>query len=120
VIAWRRITTREVTIGGTTVPEGARLMLALGAANHDPSVFPEPGEFDIHRPNAKVQLSFGRGIHYCLGQHLARVESEIVIRQLFQRFPYMRLVPGQDVRYPRNISFRGPVSMQVEPAAAGA
>jgi cytochrome P450 len=118
VIAWRRITTREVTIGGTTVPAGARLMLALGAANHDPSVFPEPDEFDIHRPNAKVQLSFGRGIHYCLGQHLARVESEIVIRQLSQRFPDLRLAPGQEVRYPRNISFRGPVSMQVEWTAA--
>jgi hypothetical protein len=48
------------------------------------------------------------------------VESEIVIRQLSQRFPYMRLVPGQDVRYPRNISFRGPVGMQVELAAAEA
>lgn len=114
VIAWRRITTREVTIGDTTLPLGARLMLALGAANHDPTVFPDPDEFDIHRPNANVQLSFGRGIHFCLGHYLARVECEIVIRQLSQRFPDMRLVPGQDLRYPRNISFRGPVSMQVE------
>lgn len=114
VIAWRRITTREVMIDGTAVPKGARLMLALGAANHDPTVFPDPDEFDIHRANANVQLSFGRGTHYCLGQLLARVESEIVIRQLAQRFPDMRLVPDQDLRYPRNISFRGPVSMQVE------
>ena len=114
VITWRRITTREVTIGDTTLPQGARLMLGLGAANHDPTVFPDPDEFDIHRPNANVQLSFGRGIHYCLGHYLARVESEIVIRQLSQRFPDMRLVPSQDLHYPRNISFRGPVSMQVE------
>jgi len=114
VIAWRRITTRKVEIGGTVVPGGARLMLALGAANHDPSVFPEPEEFAIDRANAKVQLSFGRGIHYCLGHLLARVELEIVLRQLSQRFPSMRLVPGQDLEFPRNISFRGPVSMEVE------
>ncbi|MGW4488044.1 cytochrome P450 [Amycolatopsis sp. NPDC004368] len=114
VIAWRRITTRQVTIGDTVVPEGARLMLGLGAANHDPAVFPEPAEFEIHRANAKVQLSFGRGIHYCLGQALARVETEIVLRQRSQRFPDLRLVPGQDVRYPRNISFRGPVGLYVE------
>lgn len=118
VIAWRRITTRKVTIGDTVVPEGARLMLGLGAANHDPAVFGDPEEFEIHRPNAKVQISFGRGIHYCLGHALARVETGIVLRQLSQRFPDLRLVPGQDVRYPRNISFRGPVSMLVEWTAA--
>ncbi|WIX77275.1 cytochrome P450 [Amycolatopsis carbonis] len=114
VIAWRRVTTREVTIGDTVVPDGARLVLGLGAANHDPAVFAEPEEFEIHRANAKVQLSFGRGIHYCLGQLLARVETEIVLRHLSQRFPDLRLAAGQDVRYPRNISFRGPVSMLVE------
>lgn len=114
MIAWRRITTREVTIGDTVVPEGARLMLGLGAANHDPAVLPEPEEFEIHRTNAQVQLSFGRGIHYCLGQALARVETEIMLRQLSQRFRDLRLVPGQDVRYPRNISFRGPVGLHVE------
>ncbi|MFB7288901.1 cytochrome P450 [Actinacidiphila glaucinigra] len=114
VIAWRRITTRAVTVGGIPVPAGARLILGLGSANHDPTVFADPEEFEIHRPDAKAHLSFGKGIHYCLGQRLARAESEIVLRQLAQRFPNMRLVPGQEFRYPRNISFRGPVSMQVE------
>ncbi|WP_394619682.1 cytochrome P450 [Lentzea sp. JNUCC 0626] len=114
VIAWRRVTTRPAEIGGTALPEGARLMLALGAANHDPAVFPDPEEFDVERPNAHTQLSFGRGIHFCLGHLLARVELETVLGLLSQRFPSMRLVPGQDVRYPRNISFRGPISLEVE------
>ena len=89
-------------------------MLAFGAANHDPSVFPEPEVFDIRRDNARVQLSFGKGTHFCLGQHLGRVEARTVIGLLARRFPDLRLVEGQTVTYPRNISFRGPESLVVE------
>ncbi|MDQ0634343.1 cytochrome P450 [Arthrobacter pascens] len=114
VIAWRRLTTRDVAIDGVAVPAGSKLMLAFGAANHDPSMFPEPERFDIRRDNARLQLSFGKGTHFCLGQHLARVEARIVIGMLTQRFPNMRLVEDQHLTFSANISFRGPEKLLVE------
>ena len=71
VITWRRITKEEVDIGGVRVPAQAKLLLLLGSANRDPSVFPEPDRFDIRRANAREHLSFGFGPHACLGTPLA-------------------------------------------------
>ncbi|MGQ4599833.1 cytochrome P450 [Nocardia sp. R6R-6] len=118
VIAWRRITTRETSIGGVQVPAGAKLMLSLGSANHDPAMFPDPESFDIRRPNARLQLSFGKGTHFCLGQHLGRVEARTVIRLLSERFPDLQLKADQSYTFPRNISFRGPEHLHVEWKAA--
>ena len=114
VIAWRRITTKPVTIRGVDIPADARLMLAFGAANHDSSVFPEPEKFDIERENARIQISFGKGTHFCLGQHLGRVEARTVLGTLARRFPDLRLAEEQTLTFPRNISFRGPESLIVE------
>lgn len=113
VIAWRRQTTREVTLGGVVLPAGARLMLALGSANRDASRFAHPDEFDPSRPDARAQLSFGKGAHFCLGQHLARVEVSIVLRLLRERLSNLRLVPDQVLSFPPNISFRGPQHLLV-------
>lgn len=114
VIAWRRVTTRPVVLGGTELPAGAKLMLALGAANHDPRQFRAPGTFDPARDNVRRHLSFGRGVHFCLGQHLARAEAAIVLATLGQRLPGLRLTPGQRWSYPANISFRGPQRLLAE------
>ena len=91
VIAWRRITTREVRIGGVDVPAGAKLMLLLACADRDPERFPDPDRFDIHRVDAARHLAFGKGIHFCLGAPLARMEGRIAFRALHTRFPGMRL-----------------------------
>ncbi|GAA3071416.1 cytochrome P450 [Pseudonocardia yunnanensis] len=120
VITWRRVTTRPVTIGGVDIPANARLMLAFGAANHDPRVFPEPEVFDIQRENARAQLSFGKGIHFCLGTHLSKIEARTVLGMLTRRFPDLTLAEGQTVTYPRNITFRGPESLVVEWTPEGA
>ncbi|MGQ4615833.1 cytochrome P450 [Nocardia sp. R7R-8] len=118
VIAWRRVTTRATTIGGVAVPAGAKLMVSLGAANHDPAMFPDPETFDIRRSNARLQLSFGKGTHFCLGQHLGRVEARTVIRLLSERFPDLSPVPDQSFTFPPNISFRGPEHLHVQWKAA--
>jgi cytochrome P450 len=89
-------------------------MLAFGAANHDPRHFPNPDVFDPRRDNAHTQLSFGWGIHFCLGAGLARIECEIVLRLLGERLPGLRLVPDQALSFPPNISFRGPHHLWVE------
>jgi cytochrome P450 len=114
IIAWRRKTTQAVEIGGVSVPAEANLLLLLGAANRDPTVFPDPDRFDIHRPNAKEYLSFGHGPHFCLGAPLGRLEARVVLEELSRRLPSLRLVPGQTLRFQPNVSARGPLSLLVE------
>ena len=76
--------------GGTRIPEGHLAVLLLGAANRDPDRFPQPGRFDVDRPDNRP-LSFGGGIHYCLGAPLSRMEATIVLPELVRRFPQLRL-----------------------------
>lgn len=116
VPVWRRVTTRPVTLAGIELPAGARLFLWLAAGNRDAAVFPEPERFDLHRPNADQHLAFGKGLHYCLGAHLGKVEARIVIDELARRFPHLRLVPGQRLSFHPNISFRGPQQLYVRTA----
>ena len=113
VPVWRRSTTRPVTLGGVDIPEGAKLFLWLAASGHDPSVFPEPENFDLHRPNTAKTLAFGKGIHYCPGATLAKLEVSIAVETLMARFPRLRLVPGQEFSFHSNISFRGPQTLWV-------
>jgi cytochrome P450 len=114
VITWRRRTTQAVEIGGVPVPAGANLLLLLGSANRDPSVFEDPERFDIHRHNAKEHLSFGFGAHYCLGAPLARLEACVVLEELSAHLPSLRLVPGQTLRFQPNTTFRGPLALPAE------
>jgi hypothetical protein len=115
VPVWRRVATRPVRLAGVELPRGARLFLWLAAANRDASVFPDPDRFDLHRPNADHHLAFGKGLHYCLGAHLGKVEARIVLDELTRRFPRLRLVPGQPLSFHPNISFRGPQQLRVRP-----
>lgn len=114
VIAWRRVTTEPVDIGGVPVPRGARLLLLLGGAGRDPDHFPEPDRFDITRAGARSHLAFGKGIHFCLGAYLARMQVAIVLEGLTGRMPSLRPVTGQELTFSPNVSFRGPERLAVE------
>jgi cytochrome P450 len=113
VPVWRRVTTRPVTIGGVELPEGARLFLWLAAAGRDESAFACAADFDLHRANAGDHLAFGQGLHYCLGANLGRLEAQIAIRELARQFPDLTMVPGQQLTFHPNISFRGPQRLLV-------
>ena len=113
VPVWRRVTTRATSVGGVALPAGAKLFLWLAAAGRDPSVFPEPERFDLHRSNADEHLAFGQGIHYCLGANFGRLEARLALEELTRRFPRLRLVPGQTLTFHPNISFRGPQALWV-------
>lgn len=113
VPAWRRVTTRPATLGGIALPEGAKLFLWLVAADRDPAVFVHPDSFDPHRRDAHRALAFGRGIHYCLGAGLAKVEARLCLEHLVRRLPGLRLVEGQQLTFHPNISFRGPLRLMV-------
>ncbi|MBA2401911.1 MAG: cytochrome P450 [Bradyrhizobium sp.] len=78
-------------LGGKRIPKGESVLCLLGSANHDPAVYPDhPARLDITRPNVRP-LSFGGGIHFCLGAQLARIEAEIAISTLLRRLPDLRL-----------------------------
>jgi cytochrome P450 len=113
VPVWRRVTKRPVTLGGVDLPEGAKLFLWLAASGRDASVFPEPDKFDVQRTNATKSLAFGRGIHYCLGAALGKLEAQIALEVLMRHFPRLRLVEGQRLSFHPNISFRGPEALWV-------
>jgi cytochrome P450 len=116
VPVWRRVTKRPVTLGGVHLPEGAKLFLWLAASGRDASVFPEPEKFDLERTNATKTLAFGKGIHYCLGAALGKLEAEIALEGLTRRFPRLRLVERQPLSFHANISFRGPQALWVHAA----
>lgn len=80
-----RFTFEDVEIGGHAIAKGSIVLTLLGAANRDPSVIDDPDRFDIGRQEAPL-LSFGSGIHYCLGASLARLEGQVVLSGLLDRF----------------------------------
>jgi cytochrome P450 len=81
-----RYVAADVELHGTTVPEGSAIMFLLASANRDERRFPDGGSFDIHR-EIKQHLSFGYGIHFCLGAALARIEGRVALDEVLNRFP---------------------------------
>jgi cytochrome P450 len=113
VPVWRRVTTRPVTLSGVSLPEGARLFLWLAAAGRDAGAFSQPDTFDVARPDSGRHLAFGKGLHYCLGANLGKLETQIAVAALAGRYPRLRLAPDQRLTFHPNISFRGPQVLTV-------
>ena len=85
-----RMARNDAEVAGTRIGNGELVLIYIGAANRDPSVFPDPHRFDIERPNAGKHLAFSSGRHFCLGAALARAEGEVGLRTFFDRFPEVR------------------------------
>lgn len=89
----------DIDVGGKPIPRGSKVALLLGSANRDPARFPHPARFDITRPAAHNRhVSFGAGIHYCLGAALARLELRTVFGTLLRDAPGMRLASEPEWR----------------------
>lgn len=114
VVGWRRKARYATTVGGVALPEGAEVLMITGSANRDEAKFPAGEKLDIERSNARAHLSFGYGIHYCMGFQLAKMEAISLLRQLSQRFPNLRLAENFQRQYHRNITFRVPQSVMLE------
>ncbi len=94
VLLTARMTVADTEIAGVPMPRGSVMVALLAGANRDPQVFAQPDHFDVARHNAREHLSFSAGRHFCLGAALARMEGEVGLRTLFERYPDLRLESG--------------------------
>jgi cytochrome P450 len=101
-----RLCVEDTEVEGVMVPAGARVDMCLGAANHDPEKFKDPGTYDIYRDKSH-QMGFGFGPHRCLGIEVARQEMIVAISGLMDRFPKMRLDPDKPKPRYRGLDHRG-------------
>jgi cytochrome P450 len=106
-----RVALTVADVGGQPVEAGTFVVTMLGAANRDPARFADPDRFDVGRDEGPP-LSFGSGIHYCLGQALARVEGQVVFGRLLERYGAIELTAG-DVVYRPSLTLRGLVDLPV-------
>jgi cytochrome P450 len=102
-----RVTTKEVELGGRSLPEGAHVMILFASGNDDAAIFPCPRKFDPTRKNAARHLSFGGGMHFCAGVSLAKMELKIAVRETLKRLKEIKLaVAVEDIRYVPSPSIR--------------
>jgi len=92
-----RWTTRDVTLHDVTIPAESKVLLLTGSAGRDERVFPDPDRFDVRRP-MKHHVSFGYGIHFCVGAALARLEGTVALEETLARFPEWEIAPERVVR----------------------
>ena len=91
LVAWGRLTTRDIELGGVMIPAGCPVNVNAGSANHDPEEWPEPDRFDITREHPDRHVTFGFGKHHCLGVHLARMELDVMLTAVLDRMANLRL-----------------------------
>ncbi|WP_227984432.1 cytochrome P450 family protein [Nocardia spumae] len=109
-----RYTGEPVTIGGTDIPAGELVYIALTAADHDPQRYARPSDLDTTR-NISGHMAFGHGIHYCVGAPLARMEAAVAFTGLLQRFPNLTLAPDFTPRWQPSLLMRGLTELPVRP-----
>jgi cytochrome P450 len=112
-VATMRYTTEPVVVAGTEIPDGALVLISMLAANRDAERFADPDELDIARQDPG-HLAFGHGIHYCAGAPLARLEGQIAIGRLLDRFPAMTLAgEAEELRWRGSVLMRSLSSLPV-------
>lgn len=119
VLRWRapsqyqgRFSLAERELHGVTIPAGHPVLIVTGAANRDPRAYVDPDRFDITRVQP-MPISFGHGIHYCIGAHLARLEGQIAFSELYRRWPNLS-VDLDGIRYVHMTNVAGPSSVPVQ------
>jgi cytochrome P450 len=107
-----RTATRDTVVEGVPVRKGSMIVINMGSANHDEKYWDEPERFDIFRP-PRQHLAFAFGPHMCLGMHLARMETRIVLERLMDRLPGLRLDPDEPAPFITGMTFRNPDRLPV-------
>ncbi|MEZ0483969.1 cytochrome P450 [Fibrella aquatica] len=112
-VLWR-VVTQPTILAGQSLEMGSRVMVSLLAANRDPAVFTAPGTCNLTRP-AKRILSFGGGMHHCLGAGIARLQAQVMVEAVLDRMPGIQLVEAPPVYYP-STSLRGLAQLVIRPS----
>ena len=107
-----RYATREVEVAGVAIARRDLVRVSITAANRDPAAFADPDRFDLWRPDATRHLAFARGPHFCIGAHLARLETVTAVVTLVSRLPSLRLDPDHPAQV-RGLVFRKPADLRV-------
>jgi cytochrome P450 len=107
-----RMAAKDTELGGVAIPRGALVVVSLGAANRDPGRYPDPDSFDIFR-DPRQHISFGAGPHICLGMHLARLETRVLLNAVLDCLPRLRLDPEADDPHIHGLVFRSPPDLPV-------
>lgn len=118
----QRLAKQDVVLGGAQLERGDTVQLMFGAANRDPDVFADPDAFDLERPNASRHLGLGRGIHFCVGAPIGRLEAKVALEVLTARVPTLRLDPERPAEREDHVMLSGLASLplrwdRVEPRA---
>jgi cytochrome P450 len=110
-----RTATQDTELAGVPIPAGSLMVIATASANRDPDVFPEPEDFDIHRPGLERSfMTMGQGSHRCPGQPLALIQAEVLIGQLLERFTNIRLDDERSDLTPElSYQFRVPTAVHI-------
>jgi cytochrome P450 len=111
-----RFAPKDVTWAGVAIPGGSEVIFGVTSGNRDPEVYADPDRFDADRKAANI-LSFGHGLHFCLGSHLARREMEVSLQVLSERLPDLELADPERVTIAGTV-LRGPKSLPVRFKAA--
>jgi cytochrome P450 len=107
-----RYATADVRLGSALIRRGDLVTVSLAGASRDPAFFPDPDRFDVHRENARQNLAFAHGPHFCLGAHLARAEARAAMLALLRALSGLRLDPERPAA-PRGVVFRKPPALDV-------
>jgi cytochrome P450 len=113
-IGTMRVTTESVVLANITIPKGEMVMTLLASANRDPHRFSNPDEFDLFRPNAKRHMTFGHGVHNCIGSALARLELKVAFEVLLQAFNTFRCPPHEELVWEESFFVHGVSELAVQ------
>jgi cytochrome P450 len=114
ILGIMRYATQEVEVGGVTIPAGALVYTSLTSGNYDERQFDHAALFNPQREQISRHITFGQGIHFCIGAPLARAEARIAIEVLHQRLPHLHLVPDQLMEYRDGLVLRGLKHLWIE------
>ena len=109
-----RIPTRDVELGGVSIPKGSRIVVVYCSANRDEALFEDPDEFRPDRENLKEHLAFGKGIHFCLGAALSRLEGRVALQELSRRIDSYTLAADNDFAYFPSFMLRGLTRLRLD------
>ena len=115
-----RIATRDHELDGVHIPKGARLVIVFAAANRDEAIYSEPDDFNPDREGLREHLSFGKGIHFCLGAALSRLEGRVALEELARRIGSFTLAESNTFEYFPSFLLRGLTRLDVDFTPAGA